>query len=91
MLECDDNNVIDGDGCSSSCKVEQDYTCVGGTNTNASACSYSGPIYIVTKTYKKHPTANTVYLIATFSPNLATLSLIDFNAAFFPTFLVSAA
>ena len=27
--ECDDGNVVDGDGCSSSCTVEDGFTCVG--------------------------------------------------------------
>jgi len=30
--ECDDGNLVDGDGCSSQCFVEQGYVCSGGTN-----------------------------------------------------------
>ena len=33
---CDDGNVIDGDGCSANCTVEQGYVCTG---TNPSTCS----------------------------------------------------
>jgi len=29
---CDDNNTINGDGCSSSCRTESGYFCAGGTN-----------------------------------------------------------
>jgi len=29
QLQCDDGNTVDGDGCSSSCKIEQDYECTG--------------------------------------------------------------
>ena len=51
--ECDDGNTINGDGCSSACKVETDYTCVGGSMTTKDVCSYSGPFYLtVIKTQK---------------------------------------
>ena len=28
--ECDDNNKVDGDGCSSSCKLEEGFSCING-------------------------------------------------------------
>jgi cysteine-rich repeat protein len=34
MLECDDGNKIDGDGCSSECMVEKDWQCGGGSTTS---------------------------------------------------------
>ena len=43
-LECDDGNTESGDGCSSSCTVENDWTCGGGSSISASACSFSGEI-----------------------------------------------
>lgn len=30
-LPCDDGNLNNGDGCSSTCTVEKDYTCMNGT------------------------------------------------------------
>jgi len=33
--ECDHNNIIDGDGCSSTCEVETSYNCAG----NPSVCT----------------------------------------------------
>jgi len=45
-LSCDDGNLINGDGCSSKCQIEADYTCVGGSTTSASACSFSGSFNI---------------------------------------------
>ena len=36
---CDDGNVIDGDGCSSTCQVEQNWVCTGGSPTTADTCS----------------------------------------------------
>jgi len=39
--ECDDGNLVDGDGCSSGCEVEEGWTCVGGwceTGTCSPVC-----------------------------------------------------
>lgn len=30
MNECEDGNLVDGDGCSSECKIESGWTCYGG-------------------------------------------------------------
>ena len=38
MLECDDGNSDDGDGCSLDCKIEPGYTCVGGSPDSADFC-----------------------------------------------------
>lgn len=37
---CDDNNIIDGDGCSSECKQEVGYLCTNGSNISPSICTY---------------------------------------------------
>ena len=36
--ECDDGNLIDGDGCSSLCSVEEGFRCQGGNTTSADLC-----------------------------------------------------
>lgn len=41
---CDDGNVINGDGCTSSCVVEDNYSCVNGSLSSASVCVYVGPM-----------------------------------------------
>lgn len=38
-LECDDGNNVDGDGCSSDCKIEVGSTCVGGSPNSRDTCS----------------------------------------------------
>lgn len=43
MRECDDGNNADGDGCSSSCLVEQGYTCKGGSPSSADNCVIFNP------------------------------------------------
>ena len=44
VTQCDDGNLIDGDGCSSKCEVEAGWMCSGGNETRADTCvSYIGP------------------------------------------------
>lgn len=51
---CDDGNTVDGDGCSSTCAVEDGWQCAGGDAVSKSLCSYSLPILMqLTKTLKK--------------------------------------
>lgn len=38
ILECDDGNNIDGDGCSFECKVEPGFICRGGSPNHADSC-----------------------------------------------------
>ena len=46
--ECDDGNLINRDGCSSQCKVEQFYQCYSNTTTLGTSftnyCAYTNPI-----------------------------------------------
>ena len=42
--ECDDGNLINGDGCNSNCSVEANYRCFNGSKTTKSICSYTGPM-----------------------------------------------
>jgi cysteine-rich repeat protein len=43
-LACDDGNTLKGDGCSSSCTIENKYDCVNGTPTTPSICTYTGKL-----------------------------------------------
>ena len=36
---CDDQNLVDGDGCSSTCQVESGYTCTGGNTVSRDICT----------------------------------------------------
>ena len=38
---CDDGNTINGDGCSSTCMVEENWSCSGGSPTNKDTCGCS--------------------------------------------------
>lgn len=39
--ECDDGNLINGDGCSSKCTVEENWSCQDGSPTNKDTCNCS--------------------------------------------------
>ena len=39
FYDCDDGNIIDGDGCDASCVIELGYTCTGGTPATADVCT----------------------------------------------------
>jgi cysteine-rich repeat protein len=39
MNECEDGNILDGDGCSSSCKIEPEFNCFRGTKTSPGYCT----------------------------------------------------
>jgi cysteine-rich repeat protein len=43
VLPCDDGNTISGDGCSSTCQVENGYFCTGGAPASKDVCSKSTP------------------------------------------------
>lgn len=85
-VDCDDGNTLDGDGCSSSCKVETDYTCTGGSRTTKDVCSYSGPFYLNVLSTFKDLKKNKVYISLSITPNIASLKNIDFSASINPSF-----
>ena len=37
-IPCDDGNLIDGDGCSSDCQVEEGFQCSGGSPQSPDLC-----------------------------------------------------
>ena len=45
-MACDDRNNINGDGCSSDCKIENDYTCYGGSPNSKDICTIAFPTKI---------------------------------------------
>ena len=43
-LPCDDRNTFNGDGCSSSCNIEENFFCTYDTKKMLSICNYSTPL-----------------------------------------------
>lgn len=54
--ECDDGNLVSGDGCSPICKAELNYSCV--VNLMLSMCSYSQPFTLEPANMTKDPAKN---------------------------------
>lgn len=54
MNECDDNNLLDGDGCSSKCLIEAGWECKGGSPSSRDTCiDHCGDSMV-----KSRPTSN---------------------------------
>jgi len=65
ILECDDGNTRNNDGCSSECKIEPYYECKGGNETNTDMCIWRKSPTVKSFTYYGNRTG-----ILTFSTSL---------------------
>jgi cysteine-rich repeat protein len=74
VLECDDGNLLNGDGCSSSCTIEPNFICVNGSTTRRSVCSYTAPLELKLTETSKKPNSNTVVFKLAVQPPLTSLS-----------------
>ena len=75
---CDDGNLLDGDGCSSSCAVEPDYVCKDGSAAAASRCVYEGMVKLQLLCVYKGEVLNTgkaLFQISPFVSNIAKMNL----------------
>lgn len=84
-LACDDGNLVDGDGCSSTCTIETNYTCKGGNSTSASICGYNQPLVVTLLDAQKSPAANEVVFTLDISPVLPLLNSLNFSQIFSTT------
>lgn len=69
QLSCDDGNLVDGDGCNSTCSIENDYACMNGSTNTSSICSYNGSFSLVLDTGDKDPDANSLTLTYIVNPS----------------------
>jgi cysteine-rich repeat protein len=74
-LACDDGNNIDGDGCSTTCVVETNFTCIDGSPTSPSKCSYNQPLVMNLILSYKNLYANAVNFTISID-NLQTLLVV---------------
>lgn len=79
MLPCDDGNTISGDGCSSECAIEANYTCNFGTATSPSICSYNQPITMQVIDQIKSITDNTMDVTLQLLPPLKNFDGLNFS------------
>ena len=75
---CDDGNLVNGDGCSSTCQIEANYSCFAFPG-QPSTCSYSQPLNFSLSGVVKSPNANTVSFNFDIGPMLPSLSSINFS------------
>ena len=77
--ECDDGNIVNGDGCSSVCKIEKNYRCLGGS-LNPSKCVYSklNIALSVSKITKNGYTNQGIFVIEV-TPALSAFSLLNYT------------
>jgi cysteine-rich repeat protein len=84
VLPCDDGNLVNNDGCSSTCQVETDYVCTNGSANSSSVCCFNGSIAVSLGSAVKDPTSNSLALTYTIQPILPVLSLINGSYNFLP-------
>lgn len=78
---CDDGNTIDGDGCSSTCQEEINYTCLV-DSTLKSRCSYNQPFNMTLLSTIKSPHSNFLTFNIALQPNFTNLSSLNFSELF---------
>lgn len=66
-MGCDDGNLLDGDGCSSTCTVESGWECSNSLPTVNSNCSLLNPLSINSKSMRKIPGSNRLIVTVTTS------------------------
>ena len=78
--QCDDGNMIDGDGCSHNCTVEVMYQC---TKSSPSLCKYFGiKIAITVIDIQKQDYENRGIFTFTFQPKLINLAKVNISNYF---------
>ena len=71
ILECDDNNTIDFDGCSSTCKIEPFFNCTG----QPSVCSFASNVNLSIVNQTMEPLiCNTITFEVQLEPSSATFA-----------------
>ena len=83
-VACDDGNLIDGDGCSSSCEIELHYKCNTISALTPSICQYAGRDLIITlfSTKKSEDYDNRGIFIFAFSPPIPSISKMNLSHYF---------
>lgn len=78
---CDDGNTLNGDGCSSSCTVEQDWRCIT-TAIQNSLCKIDKIVQLKYLGTYRDTSLNTGIFYYQITPQYAQYQLIDLNTLF---------
>ena len=76
---CDDSNTVDGDGCSSSCVVETNWTCYNGSTTTSSHCLIANTFTMTVKYVKRINSWNTMEVAYDISPKYDQFTTMNFK------------
>jgi cysteine-rich repeat protein len=78
--DCDDGNNLDGDGCSSTCRVEDYYSCSNQIPETPSVCVYKGiPTNLTLDYIERNVEANQGTFYFKLTPTLTILNKMDFS------------
>jgi len=73
---CDDGNVLDGDGCSATCQVENGFACHNGSSQSADKCFRIYPPSAVLS----FPNQTATYAMIIFSQEIVNFTSVDISA-----------
>ncbi len=76
-LECDDGNLLNGDGCSSKCKIQRNYECQNGSLWSRSICYLVTDFSVTLQSIKRDQSSNSGVLKLQISPVQPKLGNID--------------
>lgn len=79
--QCDDGNTISGDGCSSTCVKETNWTCIP-TATFFSNCYFTGNVSIIVSKVYKEEFSNDVRFYLNVTPWVDSMSWVSSNLVF---------
>lgn len=79
-MECDDNNTINGDGCSDQCKIEDNFTCTTSLS-GLSSCVLNLDISIIYDYTLRHMGENKLSMYFTVSPASTALEKMNWKKA----------
>lgn len=69
---------MSGDGCSSTCTIEDNYACINGSSSSPSVCSPNQLVSLILVNTIKDPSANKVTFYFSLSPVMTALNNVDF-------------
>jgi cysteine-rich repeat protein len=76
--QCDDGNLVSGDGCSSTCTIESDFECFT-FPMEPTKCSYSKPLQVEIQSITKDPNRNSLSMNIQLGPVMPNLADLNFS------------
>jgi cysteine-rich repeat protein len=80
MLACDDGNLLDGDGCSSTCQVEANYVCRPRLQLPMSQCVFKGRVTLELSRISRLPNSNSATIAFDIIPFESVITKMNFKS-----------